>query len=97
MTMPHLMNCPHRGNSHCLDCVKRAWEESDQRIRDLEAALEAEKKKLGDAMEAVRVLANECIHHRRERPAYGYGRVLAETNANPLASAAVRGEADQGS
>jgi len=39
--MPHLMNCPHRGNSHCLDCVKRAWEESDQRIRDLEAALEA--------------------------------------------------------
>lgn len=41
MTMPHLMNCPHRGNSHCLDCVKRAWEESDQRIRDIEAALEA--------------------------------------------------------
>ena len=29
MTMPHLMNCGHRDDAHCLDCVKAAGEERE--------------------------------------------------------------------
>ena len=34
MTMPHLMNCAHMDDGHCLDCVKAEWER-----RELEASL----------------------------------------------------------
>lgn len=29
MTMPHLMNCGHSDDGHCLDCVKAAGEERE--------------------------------------------------------------------
>lgn len=30
MTIPHLMNCRHRGDGWCLDCVKRLHDELEQ-------------------------------------------------------------------
>lgn len=35
MTMPHLMNCAHSENGHCLDCVQAAWDEANVARRDL--------------------------------------------------------------
>lgn len=41
MTMPHLENCPHKGDGWCLDCVKRLQVECDalaMRCVELESA-----------------------------------------------------------
>lgn len=35
MTMPHLMNCLHRDDSWCLDCVKAEWERTQAEIEQL--------------------------------------------------------------
>ena len=37
--MPHLMNCPHKENSHCLDWVKKEWERQETRIEQYRIAL----------------------------------------------------------
>lgn len=39
MTMPHLENCQHSNDSHCLACVKKDWEETQQIIDDMEREL----------------------------------------------------------
>jgi hypothetical protein len=44
--------------------IASALDHKDARIRDLEAALEAEMKKLGEAMEAVSVLGQEVEYSR---------------------------------
>jgi hypothetical protein len=38
--MPHLMNCPHKAGSHCLDCVKAEWERREAETSALRAALD---------------------------------------------------------
>jgi hypothetical protein len=40
MTMPHLMNCQHRDDSWCLDCVKAEWERTNAEIERLNAIVE---------------------------------------------------------
>ena len=49
MTMPHLMNCPHRAESHCLDCVKAEWERQEAE----KAALKAEAERNQWALNAL--------------------------------------------
>lgn len=39
MTMPHLMNCPHSTEFHCLKCVKEEWERTDSIISNQAEAI----------------------------------------------------------
>lgn len=38
--MPHLMNCSHRDDSWCLDCVKAEWERTQAEIERLQAIVD---------------------------------------------------------
>lgn len=39
MTMPHLMNCPHQADGHCLDCVIQDYTMANGKIENLKAEL----------------------------------------------------------
>lgn len=64
MTMPHLMNCPHKAGSWCLACVKEAWEgwEAERSLLQLviERLREAYERYLMDA--GVGVPERRAIH-----------------------------------
>lgn len=41
MTMPHMMNCRHRDDGWCLDCVQEEHDRTEQFARDIVAQLDA--------------------------------------------------------
>lgn len=49
MTMPHLMNCGHSDNSHCLDCVKETGERHAAEIIHLNTEIERLRAELVEA------------------------------------------------
>ncbi len=45
MTMPHLMNCPHKGGTWCLKCVGEEWDRREAERDALNARIaELERK-----------------------------------------------------
>lgn len=50
MTMPHLENCPHSEDSHCLACVKKDWDETQQIIDEMERELALARRALYAAL-----------------------------------------------
>jgi len=48
MTMPHLMNCPHKDDGWCLACVKELWEEKEKFRLQAETLRQQDDKHLND-------------------------------------------------
>ena len=53
MTMPHLMNCPHKGGTWCLKCVGEEWDRREAE-RDAMSARIAELERKAKAFDAIR-------------------------------------------
>jgi len=52
MTMPHLMNCPHKGGTWCLKCVGEEWDRREAE-RDAMSARIAELERKAKAFDAI--------------------------------------------
>lgn len=52
MTMPHLMNCPHKGGTWCLKCVGEEWDRREAERDALNARI-AELERRAKAFDAI--------------------------------------------
>lgn len=52
MTMPHLMNCPHKGGTWCLKCVGEEWDRREAERDALNARI-AELERKAKAFDAI--------------------------------------------
>lgn len=83
MTMPHLMNCGHSDDGHCLDCVKAAGEERESlraQLATAQAELARVTKKVEDA-EKIRDFAVDLVNRAKaalEREGWEGGESLEE-------------------
>lgn len=86
MTMPHLMNCSHRGDGWCLECVGKLQAEVEEYTRGYDKAsmMLATARASIAAMAAALKLAKPILGDR----SYG-GRMLTTTEAASEAYAAV--------
>lgn len=74
MTMPHLMNCPHMGDAHCLDCVKRDWEAKDAEIERLKRFVDGQDLRsdfktateMREEIERLKEYSKGSFQHRHE-------------------------------
>lgn len=99
MTMPHLMNCGHSDDGHCLDCVKADWERHADELTAMRrqvALLAAECKlhrefrtRLSTYTLDYRSTSGEQPKDIERRLIGAYGRTRDATNADPGARAAV--------
>lgn len=52
MTIPHLMNCPHKGGTWCLKCVGEEWDRREAERDALNARI-AELERKAKAFDAI--------------------------------------------
>ncbi len=66
MTMPHLMNCPHRGAGHCIDCVKEEWERQEELKANLQAQIATQEAIVVATEEKAEKLRQELVSEKKQ-------------------------------